>query len=802
MRQLAGRALVRAQRPSSRRGSPAALCAVWVCALASLWAPHTRADIDDDVARAKKQIQLLESKTALVETEYLSFKQAEKGSRYFEERLNDGQSLMLLKDYVRAAIIFHDLVDGGRYRDHPGFPDALYNLGEALFFNKNYIDARSYYRGVIESERGKPYRRLAMVRLMQIALNTNDFDKVDEYHDRLVQEAISPEGQYLWGKTLFMRNRMEDAHKVFSSLQPGQPYFLQARYYLGVVLIRQGKLEEALAIYDDLVRQPTRREKEKDVVDLAHMARGRLLHDLGREEKALDAFQAIPHTSIHFDDALIEICWTYVKIAERAEAPEERKRWFTEAFRTLEILEVSTPDSTLVPRARLMKGHIMEKMGDYEKAVEIFGAVSSSYSSIKKELDDLIARHEDPVRYFNEIAGKNLESFDLSAYLPPVAVKWMSRQEEMSAALGVMKDIDVGRRFVKEARSLLKKLDTLLADKRDRINLFPLLREGAKRTIEVDNARVILERNLAHLEERVVMEYLSASERRAIEKARRDRETLEKKIEGLPTTRKAMDTREDHIRRRIEGLEQSVYQSSIALKGMKAQLTAMDEWLREHEKELAGREEAVRDFREEIRRGWAMANQLQKDLDHLNEKLVTERARAGLASEAQSKEEQLRREYSDALALERKLAEQIHERLGPEGTAHIAAINEMRLRSDKLRRKLVTIRGKLDAMVDVEAKKLVEQAAEERRNLESYEAALAKLEKESEMLAGEVAYKALEEVRQRFYRLVLDADVGILDVAWGRKQSTTKKISELGRKLGAERKRLYEEFKGVLNQVN
>jgi hypothetical protein len=75
------------------------------------------------------------------------------------------------------------------------------------------------------------------------------------------------------------------------------------------------------------------------------------------------------------------------------------------------------------------------------------------------------------------------------------------------------------------------------------------------------------------------------------------------------------------------------------------------------------------------------------------------------------------------------------------------------------------------------------------------------VEKESENLAGEVAYRALEEVRRKFYKLVLDADVGILDVAWGRKQLRTKKISELGRKLGKERRRLHEEFKSVLEEV-
>ena len=105
-------------------------------------------------------------------------------------------------------------------------------------------------------------------------------------------------------------------------------------------------------------------------------------------------------------------------------------------WRTLEILEVSTPDSTLVPQASLIKGHILEKMGRFEDAAKAFMVVSHNYASIKQQLDELVASHDDPVRYFNEIAGKNLDSFDLSTYLPPLAVKWMSGHDEMSAALG------------------------------------------------------------------------------------------------------------------------------------------------------------------------------------------------------------------------------------------------------------------------------------------------------------------------------------------------------------------------------
>lgn len=765
-------------------------------------AAASRADIEDDIGRVEKQVELLEAKTSLIVQQYLRGESRALGSRHFEERLNDGQSLMLLKDYVRAAIIFHNLVQERAYKDHPGYADALFNLAESLFFNKNFIDARKYYQQILEDPRGRPFRKLTVVRLMQIALRIRKFDKVDEFHQRLVDEGMaSAEGEYLWGKTLFIRNRLDAAAQAFGSLSPGQHFYMQARYFLGVIQVRRGEMEKALGVYSDLTQLKPKRKGDAEVIELAYLAKGRILHDMGRETEALDAFQFIEHTSPSFDDALFEICWTYLQLAEKQKDKKESQRWFLEAFRTLEILEVSTPDSTFVPRALLLKGHILEKMGKFDDAVEVFNKISNNYASVKQELDELVTEHDNPVQYFNEVAGRNLDSFDLSTYLPPVAVRWMSRQDEMSSALGVMKDLDKGRKFVSEARALLEKLDILLSNNKDRINLFPLLVEGAKRIIEVENSKVIVDRNLSRLEERIVMEYVSAEERSKFDQVRKDREKLEHKLDGLATSAKETASREERVRKRIESMEQAVYQSGIGLKGMKAQLSAMEEWIRQHEKELAGREEAIRDFREEIRRGWAMANQLKVELDRLKNELDTEKARAGLNYEAQSHEEKLRRAYTDALKNERKLAEQIHHRLGSKGSAQIDRINRLRMRSDKLRLDVVKIKKNIDERVDQEAKRLAVEAEQERTNLDAYEVELDRLSKESENLAGEVAFGALDEVREKFYRLVLDADVGVLDVAWSRKMETSRKITELTRKQAAERKRLHEEFKGVLEEV-
>jgi DNA anti-recombination protein RmuC len=234
---------------------------------------------------------------------------------------------------------------------------------------------------------------------------------------------------------------------------------------------------------------------------------------------------------------------------------------------------------------------------------------------------------------------------------------------------------------------------------------------------------------------------------------------------------------------------------------MKAQLTAMEDWIKSHEQQLTGREEDVREFREELRRGWATANQLQTELDDLANVLATEKARIGLDNQVLTTEEDVRKRYTEALNKERELAEQIHSRLGPEGTVQVNRIGELRLRTDKLGREVKEIKAELAKRVNQEAEKLRGQAAQEEKNLQLFETGLNTLEQESSNLAGEVAYKALEDVRQKFYKLVLDADVGVLDVAWGRMQETGRRITDLTKKKNAESKQLKKEYKSVLEEV-
>ncbi len=772
-----------------------------VCLLLVSAGPSS-ADIADDLARARKHLELLESKAALITTQYIDYRDTESERMRFEKRINDGQALMLLKDYVRAAIVFSRLLEDKRFEKHPGYAEALFNLAEALFFNKNYLEARQRYLQVLDHPYGGRYGRVALVRVMQIALNTGNFNEIDGVYRRLVgMGGATPEANYLWAKALLRQGNNAKAIEAFAKIPRGHSKFFQAAYLTGVALVKQGKLDDAYEVFRRLAKEPPQSEADRQIGQMAWLACGRILHDQGKIVEALDAYQAIPHTSPMFDQALEEIAWTYIRKAELAQDMETRTEAFREALRTLEILEVSTPDSQLVPRARLLKGYVLEKMQRFDEASKIFASIKDEFGKTKQQLDSLIQEHEDPVAYFNEMANRELEKFDLAAYVPPLAARWMSATENMAAAMGIMKDLEAGKRYLKESRALLAKLKELL-NGAERINLFPALKEALKRVLEVENGRVILQRNLATIEERIISENLDRAKLKELERAKSERLRLERQIEKLPVTKRQFEKREATIRQRVEQLEKAVFEAGVALKGILAQLSAMRQWITANRDKFKGKEDALAAFMAEIERGENDAKALQQELDQLNQQLATEKARAGMDSHTLTQEETLRQRYEKALARERRLVESIQSRLGPEGSRQLEEVSRLRAGVEKLGRKIAGIKERLQKKVEDEARKLERVAREESENLDAFEAAMKKLERESENLLGRVAYDALRRVQQQFYQMVLKAEVGILDVAWGRKQSVTRKIGELGKKLGDERKQLYREFKDVLEQVD
>ena len=100
-------------------------------------------------------------------------------------------------------------------------------------------------------------------------------------------------------------------------------------------------------------------------------------------------------------------------------------------------------------------------------------------------------------------------------------------------------------------------------------------------------------------------------------------------------------------------------------------------------------------------------------------------------------------------------------------------------------------------VVDITAAVVAEQAL-----LNGYGNEVATTSSQAKGLVGRIAFDSFRRVRQSFYDLVLKADVGVVDVAFTRKQDKTLEIQKLANQKDRELKQLDDEFKEVLKDVD
>ena len=90
--------------------------------------------------------------------------------------------------------------------------------------------------------------------------------------------------------------------------------------------------------------------------------------------------------------------------------------------------------------------------------------------------------------------------------------------------------------------------------------------------------------------------------------------------------------------------------------------------------------------------------------------------------------------------------------------------------------------------------------AEEERLLGAHAQEVASVGGDTRNLVGRIAFDSFQRVHQQFYELVLKADVGVVDVAFTRKQDHTQEIQRLSAQKDQELRRLDSEFSEVLGE--
>ena len=772
----------------------------WVALLPALLAGvaagqvRSTAQLSAAVEQVHAQAKNAEDNLQVVETHYVGQTEPT-GEEALLRRFSDGEIQYLLGDYTTAAVLFYDLVGDRTFQKNARYPDALFYLGDALYQQGNWGSARVYLRELLTLD--SPRFREALAEYLEATSRLNDYSNIEPY----IQRARGPNGElppelaYVYGKWLFKRTdvprdeRLAQASAVFEKLvaDPNGRYRLAGLYFLGVIEVERGNYDAALARFAEVAQAKARDAREQKIVELANLSQGRVLVEQGKFSEAIDRYQEVPRESDAFPESIYETAWAKVRAGD-----------YEGAKNATDILLLVAPDSTLAPDAQILQGHLLLKLKRYKEATETYTGVINTYAPVRDELDALLNVNKDPVAYFDNLLLRNERNLDVNALLPPVALKWATTQADVNDALSVVKAMDDGRRGVGDGQLLANRILKALGERG--MEAFPALQEGYTRADAVATALVTAEQNLTQAEAELVAPLLTAEERAQLQRLLADESGTRARLAALPTTNAAVAERRKAMQDRVDALDREAYRVGYELQSMNAVLAAVQKWVADTRSQRKGSAADEKAFQERVRGEQQAAAALEKELDGLRAELRDARAKADTAL---SGEEALRAEVISVESQAHQVIAQAEARLtDPAARAIIERAHAARLRLDALAKRTEAAKVALQTRVRRKGDEIRDKVVAEQMLLQQYTGDVTRASGEARQLVGRIAFDSFRRVRGQFYDLVLKADVGVVDVAFTRKQDKTSDIQKTASQKDRELKALDDEFKEVLKDVD
>ena len=695
-----------------------------------------------------------------------------KSDKYVAERLVDGENFYRIKDYQRSAIIFLDIVEN--YSTHAAYPDALFLYADSLFLSGDYLTSKDVYEKFLQ-ESSRPgaarFKEKAVARLIEIAIHLGAYEGVESYFDVLGQSP-SEAARYVKGKFLYFKGERGRAYDLLSTVTKNPTSLLKARYLMGVILTVEEKYPEAVEIFSHPPPVEAVSAEAQEVLDLMSLGAGRLLFELGRMEEAAACYKQIDQSSKYFDAALYEAASVQVQAGD-----------VTSAEQTLEVLTVSVPDSRFLPRARMLRGNLLLRTGKYDEAEALFDEVVDAYTPVMSELDGLIGRKQDTRQFFLDLVEGSVSSLDMEGVLPPLAAKWIAEEPEVSRALELAKELGTAKGYIKETERLIMLLDAVLQGPA-RINAVPILRQGKRRAQQLSNRLCQLRSKMAELLEDEL------GDAAAVEALRGKREGISKKVSAMPVSPEAFAARERASKKVFLRMRAELQRNLIRLDRLGAMIVAVERFVGDPRYMEGVAEENITAVRQELGRHRYNILEMQQELAAIRSEVEKAGYRIGVGDNRDKSDASLRKLIHNIAEKERAMCRATASRFCVKAEAVFRLM-------EQVEKKIALFEREAEAEARRQVDQIRAQVERERKNVAVYHREIEGLGNDAEEVVGGVAFENFSAVRKRFHDLVLKADVGIIDVAWLRKEEHTSRISEYTDARLKEIKSLDDEFQEI-----
>ena len=291
------------------------------------------------------------------------------------ERLAEGISLQAAGDHQRAGYVFMDIVARDAWRSYPGYQTAQLQLSRSLYEGGYYRMAQRHLIDLLKNGSGAE-RTDGVMLLLQVAQRTGDWTEVNEALAGVSDFSRTPAYLYIMGRAMFLQGDNALARTCLESVTGNDEWSIKAAYLLGVLDIQDGNLESALTRFKSIADNTMSYRGSRQVQTLAILAQARIYYEQSMWSEAIDCYQRISEDSPYFPAVLYEMGWTHV-----------RHENYQSAQQSFELLLLAYPEDSHALETRRLLADIKRELGQYDEAV-------TSYQQIVNEFEPVMTQME------------------------------------------------------------------------------------------------------------------------------------------------------------------------------------------------------------------------------------------------------------------------------------------------------------------------------------------------------------------------------------------------------------------------
>ncbi len=736
--------------------------------------------------------RLREAERVVVAAERAAAADDKKSEEALAKRLVEGQLKLAERDVEAAAIIFLDLIEN--YPQSEAAPQALYFLGEALvLLDMHRWAAELFSRNLGDSRTGAMrFRQRSVARLLDLrfprreegfarspgisatpeakarlaalglefntapptgVIGPNDAKRLERWAESFTPANREPELRYAYGRYLYLSGHPERAQAELDAISPidlpltrGGPearWRLRAAYVAAAATAALKEVDDALERFARITNARPTAVGDRQIMELAWMAMGRVHHDERDWDDAVRAYREVGRDSPFFSEAMYETAWTLLRAGR-----------FDRAQQGLDLLLVYDPDSPIAPEIKQLRGKLKIQQRDYKAAEDEFLALRREFDGLAQRLEGRLKVKEDVSRYFAAVIGEDMEHFSLGSLLPAGAISVAQSLPRAMQAEDMTRDVGHLEEELRDTRALLSRMEEAIRAK-ERARLFTDL--GA----HLASVDTVVE-ELVDVESDLVRRSAARKRPRTFDELDEQRRQLQAGVDN-PLGKKGQNRAQ--VVEQIQLLSRAAHKLGLTLAAQRAQLVAAERYYDET------RNQQKIDHKAFLSQAAELRDAIAKYEDEL----------ADLENRIQRAEGSLR--YNDpyrdakvgAVARYRQHVERMYGALG-------AVDPETRTlweRAKRVEKRAEAARRALDRTAGLRLRHAMRVLVEERANLDQYLTEWRVAQAKTKGLVANVMAASYRDVVGELRNLVLRSEVGLLDVAWSMKEFEQAAVERL-----------------------